>query len=243
MNFNSQQADNPYSASSMFSLTAAQATQDERASFISKTYLHLAGAILAFVALEAVLLSLPITEQMVGLMVGTQYSWLIVMGAFMVVSWIANSWALNAVSLQKQYMGLGLYVFAQSVITAPLLYFAKTFNPDVIPTAAVATLGLFGVMTAIVFITRKDFSFLRSVLMFGFFAAMGLIVCSIVFSFALGPIFTYAMIAFACASILYNTSEVLHNYRTTQYVAAAMGLFASVVLLFWYVLQLFMSRD
>lgn len=243
MNYGSQQSENPYSLSGMMSLTAAQATQDERAAFISKTYMHLAGAIAAFVALEAVLLSLPITEQMVGLMVGTRYGWLVVMGVFMVVSWVANSWALSAVSLQKQYMGLGLYVFAQAVITAPLLYFAKTFNPDVIPTAAAATLGLFGVMTAIVFITRKDFSFLRSVLMFGFFAATGLIVCAILFNFALGPIFIYAMIALACASILYNTSEILHNYRTTQYVAAALGLFASVILLFWYVLQLFMSRD
>jgi FtsH-binding integral membrane protein len=79
--------------------------------------------------------------------------------------------------------------------------------------------------------------------MFGFFAATGLIVCAILFNFALGPIFIYAMIALACASILYNTSEILHNYRTTQYVAAALGLFASVILLFWYVLQLFMSRD
>jgi FtsH-binding integral membrane protein len=243
MNYSSQQSENPYSVAHLMSLTAAQATQDERASFISKTYLHLAGAIAAFALLEVVLLNLPMTEQMVGLMVGSRYGWLMVMGAFMVVSWIANSWALNAVSLPKQYMGLGLYVVAQAVITAPLLYFAKTFNPDVIPTAAAATLGLFGIMTAIVFITRKDFSFLRTFLIFGFFAAMGLIVCAIVFNFALGPIFIYAMIAFACASILYNTSEVLHHYRTTQYVAAALGLFASVVLLFWYVLQLFMSRD
>lgn len=243
MNSNYQQSENPYSVASLMSLTAAQATQDERASFISKTYMHLAGAIAAFVALEAVLLNLPITERMVGFMVGQQYSWLLVMGAFMVVSWVANSWALNAVSLQKQYMGLGLYVLAQAVVTAPLLYFAKTFHQGIIPTAAAATLGLFGVMTAIVFITRKDFSFLRSILIFGFVAAMGLIVCGIVFSFALGPIFIYAMIALACCSILYETSNVLHHYRTTQYVAAALSLFASVVLLFWYVLQLFMSRD
>ncbi len=188
-------------------------------------------------------MNLPITEQMVGLMVGQQYGWLLVMGLFMVVSWIANSWALNAVSLPKQYMGLGLYVVAQAVVTAPLLYFAQTFHQGIIGTAAAATLGLFGVMTAIVFITRKDFSFLRSVLIFGFIAATGLIVCGIVFNFALGPIFVYAMIALSCCSILYQTSNVLHHYRTSQYVAAALALFSSVVLLFWYVLQLFMSRD
>ena len=104
-----------------------------------------------------------------------------------------------------------------------------------------ATLGLFGVLTAVVFITRKDFSFLRTILMFGGFAAMGLIVVAIVFQFALGPIFTYAMIALACGYILYDTSNVLHHYRIGQHVAAALALFASVALLFWYILQLFMS--
>ena len=99
-------------------------------------------------------------------------------------------------------------------------------------------------MTAVVFITRKDFSFMRSILMFGGFAAMGFIVCGIIFGFRLGPIFTYAMIAFACGYILYDTSNVLHHYRIGQHVAAALALFASVALLFWYVLQLVMSsRD
>jgi FtsH-binding integral membrane protein len=94
----------------------------------------------------------------------------------------------------------------------------------------------------VVFITRKDFSFLRSVLMFGGFAALGLIVVAIVFQFNLGPIFTYAMIALACGYILYHTSNVLHHYRIGQHVAASLALFASVALLFWYIVQLFLSR-
>jgi hypothetical protein len=39
---------------------------------------------------------------------------------------------------------------------------------------------------------------MRSVLIFGGLAALGLIVVAIMFQFSLGPIFTYAMIAFAC---------------------------------------------
>jgi FtsH-binding integral membrane protein len=243
MSYGSQQSDNPYAPANFLALTAAQATQDERATFIAKTYTHLAGAIMAFVLLEAVLLNLPITAQMVEFMVGQQYSWLLVMGGFMAVSWIANSWALSADSLPKQYLGLSLYVVAEAVVMAPLLYIAQTFHPGIIGTAAVATLGLFGVMTCVVFITRQDFSFLRSVLMFGGIAAFGLIICAILFNFALGPIFTYAMIALACGYILFYTSNVLHHYRTTQYVAAALALFASVALLFWYVLRMFMSKD
>jgi hypothetical protein len=156
---------------------------------------------------------------------------------------VADGWARSAISLSKQYMGLGLYVFAQAFIFVPMLFIARRMDPGIIPTAAVATLGLFGALTLVVFVTRKDFSFMRSILMFGGVAAMGLIVCAILFNFSLGPIFTVAMIALACGYILYDTSNVLHHYRIGQHVAASLALFAAVALLFWYILRLFMSRD
>lgn len=223
---------------------AAQAAANERADFITKTYLHLAAAIAVFVGLEAVILNLPGIDRLIETMIGGQYSWLVVLGLFMVVSWVANSWAMSAVSPAKQYMGLGLYVLAEAVIFAPLLYIAGRIDTMIIPTAGLATLVLFGVMTAVVFVTRKDFSFLRTALLFGGIAAMGIIVCAILFQFALGPIFTVAMIALACGYILYDTSNVLHHYRIGQHVAAALALFAAVALLFWYIIRLFMSsRD
>ena len=235
-------AENPYQAPQY--TFAAQAAENERADFIVKTYAHLAGAIAVFVALEAAILNTPGVEKLVGTMIGGRLSWLVVLGLFMAVSWIANSWATSAVSPTTQYMGLGLYVVAQAIIFVPLLYIAARIDPMIIPTAGLATLVLFGVMTAVVFITRKDFSFMRSALMFGGFAAMGLIVVAILFNFALGPIFTVAMIALACGYILYDTSNVLHHYRIGQHVAAALALFAAVALLFWYILLLLMSsRD
>jgi FtsH-binding integral membrane protein len=221
---------------------AAQAAADERTDFITKTYLHLAGAIGLFVVLEAVLLSLPGVEGLVQMMIGTRYGWLVVLALFMVVSYVAENWAQSAVSPGMQYMGLGLYVVAEALIFVPLLYIARTIDPGIIPSAATATLILFAVLTAIVFVTRKDFSFLRTVLLFGGFAALGLIVVAVLFQFALGPIFTYAMIALACGYILYHTSNVMLHYRIGQHVAASLALFASVALLFWYILQLFLSR-
>lgn len=222
---------------------AAQAAADERAGFITKTYLHLAGAIGLFVILEAVLLSLPGIENLVGLMFGSPISWLVVLGLFMLVSYIAESWARSAVSPSTQYMGLGLFVVAEAVIFVPLLYVARAKDPAIITSAATATLGLFALLTIVVFVTRKDFSFLRTVLVFGGFAALGFILAAILFGFALGPIFTYAMIALACGYILYHTSNVLHHYRIGQHVAASLALFASVALLLWYLVLLFMSRD
>jgi len=233
-------ADNPYQ--SPLSTFAANAAADERSDFITKTYLHLAGAIGLFVILEAALLAIPGIDGLVQMMIGTRYGWLVMLGLFMVVSYVAENWAQSAVSPMTQYLGLGLYVVAEAVIFVPLLYIVRKVDPGIIPTAATATLALFAVLTAIVFVTRKDFSFLRTVLLFGGFAAMGLIVVAIIFGFALGPVFTYAMIALACGYILYHTSNVLHQYRIGQHVAAALALFASVALLFWYILQLFLSR-
>jgi FtsH-binding integral membrane protein len=230
----------PYQPS--MNLFAAQADADDRSAFITKTYLHLAGAVGLFVVLEAILLSLPGIEGLVQLMIGNRLSWLVVLGLFMLVSYIADNWARTAINPTAQYLGLGLYVFAESIIFVPLLYIAQHYAPGVILSAGVTTLGLFTVLTAIVFFTRKDFSFLRTVLIFGGIAAMGLIVVAIVFNFVLGPIFIYAMIAFACCYILYDTSNVLHHYRIGQHVAASLALFASVALLFWYIVQLFLSR-
>ena len=185
---------------------------------------------------------MPGVDGLVQTMIGTRYGWLVVLGTIHGGQLCAENWAQSAVSPGLQYLGLGLYVLAEAVIFVPLLYVARTVDPGIIPAAAATTLVLFGGLTAIVFLTRKDFSFLRTVLLFGGFAALGLIGVSVLFHFALGPIFTYAMIALACGYILYHTSNVLLHYRIGQHVAAALALFASVALLFWYILQLFLSR-
>ena len=51
------------------------------------------------------------------------------------------------------------------------------------------------------------------------------------------------MIALAGGWILYDTSNVMLHFPEDRYVGASLQLFASVALMFWYVLMLFMSRD
>lgn len=240
------QVDNPYAA---FGYTAAQAPASERTAFLKRTYIHLGMAAYAFAALEYALFQV-VPEQTMQSLVGwmiSGWSWLIVLGLFMFVGWIAESWARSDTSPAMQYAGLFLYVAAEAVIFLPILYIALRFFPDqnIIGTAAVITLVMFGGLTASVLMTGADFSFLGTGLRVAGFAIMGLILCFIfVPGFgALGTIFTVAMIVFAGAYILYYTSNVLHHYRTDQHVSASLALFASVALLFWYVLQLFLSRD
>lgn len=223
-------------------LTAADADADERKIFIRRTYLHLAAAILSFVMLEAVLLRLPGIENLIGMMVGG-FGWLITLGAFMAVSWLADKWARSEASQNMQYLGLGLYVAAESVIFLPLLYIAafKAGDPALIPMAGVITGLLFVGLTATAFMTGTDFSFLRGALMIGGMVAMGVVLCSIIFGFSLGLIFAAVMVLFAGGSILYTTSNIIHHYRTDQHVAASLALFSGVMLLFWYILRILMG--
>ena len=225
-----------------YATPVANALPEARARFIRRTYAHLAFAVLAFLALEYVLLSLPGVERLATLM--TQgFNWLLVLGLFMVVSLIADRMARSSASRGVQYAGLALYVAAQAVLFVPLLFVAVYLvdDPTLIPTAAIITGTLFAGLTLVAFTTRADFSFLRGILVIGGFVALGLIAASILFGFTLGVIFSVVMVGFASVAILYYTSNVIHHYRTDQYVAASVTLFASVALMFWYVLQILIA--
>ena len=233
--------DNYYAAP----MSAAEAAPADRATFIRRTYVHLAGAILAFGLVEAALLRIPGITETVGRFMGGGISWLLVLAAFMAVSWIADKWAHSDTSVGMQYAGLGLYVVAQAVLFLPLVITAQFMVGDntIIYKAVGTTFVIFGGLTGVVLTTRKDFSFLSGFLKFAFFAALGAIVLSLVFGFPLGIWFSVIMVLVAGAMVLYQTSQILHQYGTEQHVAASLGLFASFALLLWYVLQIFMSRE
>jgi FtsH-binding integral membrane protein len=222
----------------------AQAGQLERAAFYRKTYQHVALSVLAFILVESMFLKIPaLVEFMLSMTQG--YLWLLLLGAF----WLATSMAdklAHDVSQTKQYIGLGIYVVFYALIFIPLLYIAIHFvegGTALINQAAVITLSLFTGLTAVVFMTKTDFSFLKSAITIGVFIAMGLIVAGIIFGFDLGLWFSFGMVALAGAAILYQTSKLKYEYEVNQYVGASLGLFASLMLMFWYVLQILMSRD
>lgn len=214
---------------------------EQKAGFIRRTYGHLALAIALFAAVESQLLSLGFGEQMIALLQTSKWSWLLVLGAYMVVSMVADKWARNGSSQELQYLGLGLYIVALAVLFLPMMYIALNYAPDVLPKAALITGALVAGLTMVVFTTRKDFSFLAPALSIGFIVAFGIIIASIAFGFTIGIFFSAAMIVFSAASILYTTSNILHVYREDQHVAASLALFASVGLMFWYVMQFLMS--
>jgi FtsH-binding integral membrane protein len=228
---------------SQFNVAVADAPASVRADFIKKTYAHLGAAILAFVAVEYFLFSSGAAYSIAQTMLGGRGTWLFVMLLFMGASAVANHFSSPSQPRNMQYVGLGLYVLAEALIFVPILFIAVHFSDaSVIPTAGLYTLIVFGGMTGVVFLTGKDFSFMRQGLMVASFAVLGLIVCSLIFGFTLGTVFSAVMVAFSAAYILYHTSNVLHRYPVGSHVAASLQLFASVMLLLWYILRILMSR-
>ena len=218
-----------------------------RAQFILRTYAHLFGAILCFTALEMALFmmktaeGISFAEVLAVKMLGVH--WGLVLGAFMLVSWMATRAAHTVRSLPMQYVALGAFVLAEVLVFAPLLWLAFTYAEGAITSAAGVTAVGFAALTGVVFWTRKDFSFLGSLLMWLGIGAILMIAASFILGFSLGLWFSAGMVAFAGAGVLYDTSNVLHHYPEDRYVGAAVELFASVALMFWYILRIFMSRD
>ena len=213
-----------------------------KVAFYKKTYSHVAGGVLVFFIAEFILLqSNVIVEFMLSMTQG--WRWLIMLGGYMFMTNYAESSAMKTKDKNKQYIAYGIFILAEAIIFIPLIYIVNySGGIEIFNQAAIATLSLFTGLTAVAFFTRKDFSFLKSALTIGFFIAIGLIFAGILFGFDLGLWFSAGMSLLAAGAILYQTSNLIKNYNKEQYIPAAIGLFASLMLLFWYILNIF-SRD
>ncbi|WP_425616161.1 Bax inhibitor-1 family protein [Anatilimnocola sp. NA78] len=238
---------NPYqSPFDIGTVPAALAEESARTTFIRRVYLHVFGAILLFTGIEAAIFTLVPAQTLQGTMamlLGGRFGWLMVIGAFMAASWLAQSLANSETSKAMQYAGLLLYVFAQALIFVPLLYIAQRTAPETIPAAGLLTLLIFGGLTTFVVLTKADFSGWGQYLWWAGIATMGVVVAGIFFNFQLGVWFAAAMVGLASAYILYDTSNILFKYRTDQYVSASLALFASITLLFYNILRLLIALN
>ncbi|WP_103071730.1 Bax inhibitor-1/YccA family protein [Aquimarina sediminis] len=226
-------------------LPVSSLTDEKRVVFYKKTYTHLAMAVLLFVIVEWIFFQIePLVNFAFSMTQG--WRWLVMLGGFMLATNYAEKMAHKNHNINQQYLGLLLYVVAEAFIFIPLIGYAmmiaESGGVNILNQAAILTLSLFTGLSAIVLITKKDFSFLKSMLTIGFFIAIGLIVAGMIFGFNLGLWFSVGMVVLASGSILYQTSNMVHKYSEDQYVGASLGLFASLMLLFWYILSI-LSRE
>ena len=224
-------------------LVAAHAGTDARLSFIRRTYMHLFGAILIFTLIEIGLFKSGLADQWAPQLFSGN-AWIFVFAAFLGVSYLANKWAMSDASPALQYAGLGVFIVAEAIIFLPLLYGAIHFGGgvDTITSAAAVTAILCGVTTTFVLITKKDFSFLGWALGLCSVGAVVMIVLGFLFGWSMGGWISALRIVLGLGYILYQTSNILHRYQTTQHVAASLALFSSVMLVFFYVLRMFLDR-
>lgn len=237
----------------------------DRVTFLRKTYAHLGVALIAFAAITGGMMKFsPQTSlKFSAWALNGSLNWLIVLGLFMAIGFIAQKLAMSETSRGLQYVGLGLAVIAQAVLLQPLLWVlmirfgsaSEVFANDsatpvlshqaasILGQAVVITLAIFIGLTLTVFVSKKDFSFMRGALTMGSFAMLGTIVASMIFGFHLGAIFCGIGILLLAGYILYQTSLLMSYFPPTAYVAASLMLFSTVATLFWYVLQFLMSMN
>lgn len=242
----------------------------DRVAFLRRTYAHLGIALVAFAAVTGGMMTFMTKTSLKFSMwaFGGRWNWLAVLGLFMVVGWIAERLARSDSSRGLQYVGLGVAVVAEAVLLQPMLWILMirfgnattaqdinaVLNGDaslpmnglaakILLESVVITLTIFIGLTLTVFITKKDFSFMRGVLMICTFAALGVIIASMLFGFQLGAIFSGLMILLMAGYVLYQTSMIMSYFPPTGHVAASLMLFSTIATLFWYVLRLMMELN
>lgn len=209
---------------------------NSRTSFIRRTYLHLAGAVTAFVALELFYFHTVIASRILARF--AQVPWLAVLGAMMIVGWLASRTAWRARNPRWAYVALAGFVVAKSIIFVPLFHAAERDFSGATRSAAVVTLLGFLGLTAIAFWSGRDFRFLAMLVRWGMMLALVAVVAGLLFGFRLGTGFSVAMVGLAGAAVLTDTAKVLRRYPKHRHVAAALELFSSVALMLWYLVRL-----
>lgn len=234
-----------FSTSYDYSKPAEDAEVQERNLFIKRVYTHLAFAILGLGLVEAALLRIEFTRNLgMKILQGGGMLWLVVLGVFAVVGYMADKFAHSSVSKGTQYAGLALYVVAEAFILLPVVLIAQAVmggTNELIIQAFLITGGIFAALTFVALTTKKDFSFLGGFLKIGGIAILVTIVASLIFGWNLGVYFSGFMVLFIGAVTLYQTSKILREYPTDYYVGASLGLFASFATMLFYVLRILIA--
>jgi FtsH-binding integral membrane protein len=231
----------------------ADAPAADRAAFFRRTYGLVAIGFAAFAALLAIFfvgfdrqsgIAFALFSGLFS-MIKSLGGWsvLLVMLAFWGATTVAQSMAFNRASRGAQYAGLGLYVVLEALIFIPLIGYVilstKGNASSVLLPAGIVTAGMIAGLTALVFMTNLDFSFLKVAIILGSFAALAIVIVAAIAGLSLGAWFSIAMIVLMATVILYQTNEIKNTLETDQHVAAAFILFSSFVTLLFYVIRFF----
>jgi len=126
------------------------------------------------------------------------------------------------------------------VIISPLVALLMYQNPGSIVASGVMTVGIFGGLTAYVFVSKKDFSFMRGMVTTGLIVVVlaSLLNFFVVGSGAFGFAIAVAVLLLFSGFVLYDTSNIIRRYPTNEYVAGALALYLDAFNIFLALLRI-----
>ncbi|HEY0080144.1 MAG TPA: Bax inhibitor-1/YccA family protein [Pyrinomonadaceae bacterium] len=203
---------------SLQSSTAAQATVAERMSFVRKVYALFFAATLFAIGGVALGLSF---EPLLAF--AFEHPWIML---FAMLGGVMGAQAVRHVPGVNLAALFG-FTTLTGIVISPLMYVVRQTNPDSITQAGLLTVGIFGGLTAYVFISKRDFSFMRGMLVTGLIVIIlaGLVNIFLVGSGAFGFAIAAATLLLFSGFVLYDTSNIIRRYPTNEYVAGALSLY------------------
>jgi FtsH-binding integral membrane protein len=213
--------------------TAARASVDERMGFIRKVYALFFAATLF--AIGGVLLGVSYKPL---LQFAYQHLWimfLVMIGGVMGAQAVRHVRGLNLAALFG-------FTTLTGVVISPLIAMISQINPGSILAAGVLTVGIFGGLTAYVFVSKKDFSFMRGMVTTGLIVVILAGVVNIFLgSSALGFGVAAATLLLFSGFVLYDTSNIIRRYPVNEYVAGALDLYLDAFNIFLALLRILNS--
>jgi modulator of FtsH protease len=211
-----------------------------RLAYIRKVYTYFSMAIAvgiggALIAMNTSLVYFSVQHPFIGLIV------------FLGMAIFASSSAGNPTRALPTLLG---FTFVSGVIISPTLFaiahgYIRGTGPGVIYDALFLTSLVFGALTAYVFITKKDFSYMGASLMIGLFMVIGISVVNLfVQSSTIDLALSSIIVILFSGFILYDTSRILRNAHEIPPTLAALNLYLDFLNLFMAILRLLSrSRD
>jgi modulator of FtsH protease len=211
--------------------TAARAGVAERMGFVRKVYALFFAATLF--AIGGVGLGLAFPPIMLAIIAHPWLTFFALMGGVM---------GAQAVRLMPGVNLLALFAFTTltGVVISPAIAIYTRLNPASILQAGVLTVGIFGGLTAYVFLSKKDFSFMRGMVTTGLIVVIlaGVLNLFIVGSSAFAFGISCAALLLFSGFVLYDTSNIIRRYPTNEYVAGALSLYLDAFNIFLALLRI-----
>jgi modulator of FtsH protease len=213
--------------------TASEASAAERMGFVRKVYALFFAATLFGIGGVAVGLSFtPL------LVFAAQHYWIMFFGM------LGGVMAAQAVRHVRGINLLALFAFTTftGIVISPIIYLIGRTNPASILQAGVLTVGIFGGLTAYAFLSKRDFSFLRGMVVTGLIVVilagiLNIFLASSAFGFAIAA----ATLLLFAGFVLYDTSNIMRRYPTNEYVAGALALYLDAFNIFLALLRILNS--